>query len=364
MSTQAPEILRIPVADLDTSVLPPGAREPGTEAFETAVMLHFTSRYAARGWNASVTTTDGIIRIVAWAEEGVRPKEYVAGLLANGALEEALPLLEALDDMVDDADIAFNHGLCLSELGRVEESIAPLERCLRIAPDYLNARIALGVAQTRLRRDADACATLAEAVAAAPDNLFARRNLAGALARAGRYDDALGHFRHLIEAQPEDPALLFGLAQVLEALGGDHRHEAKQRYKQVITAFPGTQFADAAAKGANRLASQDLHDATDGEARMDAVMYMQDAMDRFDRLPPQQVGQVVMEIARLGESGLAINDPTQRYQLDSLPGAFSGLHLLSLMHVGLKRFDADADPGTNLDREYQLAQSLRGQQNL
>lgn len=357
---QAPEIIRIPVAEFDTSVLPAGAREPGTDAFETAVMLHFTSRYAARGWNATVATSGEVIRIVAWAEEGPRPKEYVASLLANGALEEALPLLEVLDDLVEDADIAYNHGLCLSELGRVEESVEPLERCLGIDADYGDARIALGVAQTRLGRDADACETLADAVAKEPHNLFAVRNLAGVLGRAGRYDEALPHFRALNDAQPEDPSLLFGLAQVLEELGGEHLDEAKQRYKQIITDFPGTQFAEAAVQQANRLASQYLHDATEGEARMDAVMYMQDAMDRFGKLSPQQIGQIVMEIAHIGQGGLAINDPGRRYRLDSLSGEFSGLQLLSLMHVGVKRFDANADPGTNLDREYRIAQSLRG----
>jgi len=40
-SPHAPEILRISVAELDTSVLPAGAPEPGTGALETAVMLHF-----------------------------------------------------------------------------------------------------------------------------------------------------------------------------------------------------------------------------------------------------------------------------------------------------------------------------------
>ena len=30
------------------------------------------------------------------------------------------------------------------------------------------------------------------------------------------------------------------------------------------------------------------------------------------------------------------------------------------MHVGGKGVDANADPDTNLDREYRLAQSLRG----
>uniref|UniRef100_UPI00356287FC hypothetical protein n=1 Tax=Roseovarius sp. TaxID=1486281 RepID=UPI00356287FC len=107
----APEIRQIPVSDFDISVLPPDAREPGTEAFEVAVVAHFASHYAARGWNAAVTVDDELIRIVAVPEMGVEPKEYVLGLLQHGFLQDALPLLEVLDGMLDDPDIAYNHGL-------------------------------------------------------------------------------------------------------------------------------------------------------------------------------------------------------------------------------------------------------------
>ena len=89
-------------------------------------------------------------------------------------------------------------------------------------------------------------------------------------------------------------------------------------------------------------------------------MYMQGAMDIFADLPRDQVGQTVMEIARLGQSGLAINDPDRRYSLKSLPGDYSGLHLICLMHVGFRLFDPITDPGTGLQREYELALAMRG----
>ncbi|HSO80044.1 MAG TPA: hypothetical protein VLQ88_07670, partial [Chromatiaceae bacterium] len=69
---------------------------------------------------------------------------------------------------------------------------------------------------------------------------------------------------------------------------------------------------------------------------------------------------VTLEIALLGRQGLEINDPDKRYQLKSLEGEFSGLHLLCLMHAGIRRLDPQADTGTGLDKEYDLAVAMRG----
>lgn len=46
--------------------------------------------------------------------------------------------------------------------------------------------------------------------------------------------------------------------------------------------------------------------------------------------------------------------------MKTLPGDFSGLQLVSMMHVGVRLFDPNADPGTGLDREYEIAAGLRG----
>jgi Flp pilus assembly protein TadD len=83
---------------------------------------------------------------------------------------------------MDDADIAYNRGICLSEMGRFEACIEPLERCLRIDPSYGNARVGLGVALMRLRRSEEAEQVLRQALAAEPQNHFAARNLAAVLA--------------------------------------------------------------------------------------------------------------------------------------------------------------------------------------
>ena len=98
---QAPEIFQIPLDDLDPAGLPPR----GTAEFEQAVIGRYALDYAARGWQAVVAVDDAFVRVVAVPERGVEPKAYVLGLLQNGFLEDALPVLEALDGMLDDAEL-------------------------------------------------------------------------------------------------------------------------------------------------------------------------------------------------------------------------------------------------------------------
>ena len=87
---------------------------------------------------------------------------------------------------------------------------------------------------------------------------------------------------------------------------------------------------------------------------------MNTAMRRFAEMDRKAIGQVVLEIARLGESGLKINDPEVRYTLDSLDGDFSGLELLCLMHVGFQQLQPGGDCGSGLEQEYHLAVEMFG----
>jgi len=89
---------------------------------------------------------------------------------------------------------------------------------------------------------------------------------------------------------------------------------------------------------------------------MDAVMYLLGAIQRFDRMTPAEVQRVGMEIAVLGMKGLDTNDPAEKYRLQSLPGTFSGMHLVSLMFVAFRRFAPKHNIGFDLSREYAIAE--------
>ena len=90
----------------------------GSPDFDQAVIARYALEYASKGWNAVVTVDDEFVRVVAIPEHGIDPKKYVLGLLQHRYLEDALPILEALYGMLDDAEIAYNYGICLSELGK------------------------------------------------------------------------------------------------------------------------------------------------------------------------------------------------------------------------------------------------------
>jgi tetratricopeptide (TPR) repeat protein len=317
---QAPEIFQHRIDELDLPGLPP----KDTPSFDQALISHFALQYARRGWNALVTVDDKYVRVLAIPENSIEPKAYVLGLLQHRFLDDALPLLQAMSGMVNDADIEYNLGICLSELGQVEECLAPLQRCIELDPDYANAYIGLGVAHARLGNPDAAEIALRTAVRQEPENAYAKRNLAGVLARNGKSNEALPFFRQAASIAPKDPGSLLGLAQCLEELGGEHLKEAGTVYEKILRQFPDDPVGDIARMARNRLSNDALHQAVDGELRMDAVMYMQGAMEDFTTLPRETVGQIVMEIARIGQNGLKINDPNIRYNLDSKPATTQG----------------------------------------
>ena len=198
MTRQAPEIYQKSIDDLDLVGLP----SRGSESFDQALITRYALAYAARGWAAIVTVDGQFVRVVAVPERGIEPKTYVVGLLKHGFLEDALPILEALSGMVDDADIEYNLGVCLSELGRIDDSVAPLEKCIALDPQYVSGLVGLGVAYVRLDRLDDAEIALRNAIQPEPHNAYAKRNLAVVLAKTGKLQEARPFFRQAASLSP------------------------------------------------------------------------------------------------------------------------------------------------------------------
>ena len=72
--------------------------------------------------------------------------------------------------------LRFNYGVALSELGRVEESLAPLNKCLNLDPGYDNAAIAIGVSLATIGRHDEAEVVLKAAPKIQPDNALVRQH--------------------------------------------------------------------------------------------------------------------------------------------------------------------------------------------
>jgi hypothetical protein len=93
-------------------------------------------------------------------------------------------------------------------------------------------------------------------------------------------------------------------------------------------------------------------------------MYCLGAMERFSKMPQEEVKQIATEIALKGRTGLDTNDPAPKYQLKSLPGDFSGLNLVCLMYVAFKSFAPEMDIGFDLSKEYAAAQALMAEKQI
>ncbi|WP_280553446.1 tetratricopeptide repeat protein [Halomonas sp. 25-S5] len=353
---QAPEIFKHSLDDIKLDGLPP-RDDPG---FEDAVLLTLTTQYAAKGYSAAIVIQDGHVLGVAVPQEGVEPKQYILGLLEHRFLEDALPALEVMAEMTDDPEILYNYGVCLSEMDRVEESVAPLQACVEQAPDYAHAHAALGFSFIKLGQLDKAEVVLRDAAKQLPDDLWINRNLAGLLAKRGKHEEAKPFFERALAANPQDVATLYGLALSLEEMGPQNAEQADGIYKRIIELEPSSPIATEVKKARSRLSQETMKSKADGGLRMDAVMYMTGAFETFAKMDRQEVAKTVFEIAKLGESGLSINGPDKRYSLESLDGDFSGLQLLSMMHVGLKFIDPSMDSQSGLDAEYDAARKMAG----
>ena len=88
---------KIPLHRFDTNLLPPDARQVGTESFKTAVMLHFAVEYAAQGQTALVTVDDKEIMVMAFPAEA-SALDFVLPMLQSGRIAEALPYQAELEN--------------------------------------------------------------------------------------------------------------------------------------------------------------------------------------------------------------------------------------------------------------------------
>jgi hypothetical protein len=89
--------------------------------------------------------------------------------------------------------------------------------------------------------------------------------------------------------------------------------------------------AERAREACTELAQSSLRAASPGGFRPDVMMYIADALEMLEKFGAKQ--EIGFEIALLGQHGLDVIDPAQKYTVKSLPGRFSGLRLLALMYT-------------------------------
>jgi hypothetical protein len=182
-----------------------------------------------------------------------------------------------------------------------------------------------------------------------------QRNLAGLLLKDSSAQ-ALPLLERATRLLPDDQAARFGLAQCLLALESPAAADAE--FARVIVVAPLSDLAEQARQARTRLAEASFRSTTAGALRADVVEYCLDGLRRFSALEDKELKAAVYEIAMLGRAGFDTNDPQKKHRLQSLPGVFSGLHLVSLMYTGLRLLTLDAAVGMDLSREFVAAKAL------
>jgi len=360
MSKQ-PTFFKLPVGRFDLGLLPADARKIGSEEFKLAVMAHFAAQYSSKGQQAVVSVHDDEIQVLTLPSDS-NPLEFVITMLQSGRIKEAVPYLEALAKTEpDNVQVLFNLGIAYSELGQYDEAVIRLKRAVQLDPMHAHAWTAIGVAYQRMGKRELALEPMQKAVEADPTDGYSRRNLGAMLMSAGRKEEALVQLREARRALPHDPQTVYGLASALEEVGGaDNFAEADELYQVVIQRWPGSPVAEHARKARTKRAHENMRSAVGGGLRPDVVMYIADALDTFAKVGPDKTKQITLEVAMKGQSGLDINDSEQKHTLASLPGKFSGMHLVSIMYAGLKYLDPNMDAGIDLSAEYEAAKAMRG----
>jgi tetratricopeptide (TPR) repeat protein len=245
--------------------------------------------------------------------------------------------------------------MMLSDQQKLDEAIPMLENLVRIEPDSSNGWTALGVAYSRNREMGKSEQALRQALEIDPENGYALRNL-GAIQQQTVPEQALAGLQKAARMLPNDQQTQYAYAQCLIDLG--QNEEADPILHRVIEMDSLSDIAELARTALREMAHETLRENVGGGLRMDAVFYCLDGIKRFREMGDTQMRATVYEIAALGRGGLDINDSAKKYTLTSMPGNFSGLHLVSLMYVGFKQIDPTLDSGIDLSKEFAKAENL------
>lgn len=271
--------------------------------------------------------------------------------LDRGNLEEGQRILETLHRQEpENPDVLYNLGICYSEKGELEQSIEALERCVEAAPDHVNAYAALGFSYATSGQPEKAVEVLEEALRRDPDNPHVLKNLGSIYGNLGQLDKAIECLEHADHVQPDTPESLYGLAYAYERKG--EMQEADDLYQRTIEIGEPADLVDLAKEASSRIGVDTLK--AEG-LRPDVVMYCMAALEKFEDMDRSQIQEIAFEIATLGQSGLEIHNPSKTYRLESLPGEYTGLQLLSYMYVGFQIIDPSVDIGADFSDEYQAA---------
>ena len=158
----------------------------------------------------------------AQAGDHSRAAELAAAALADG-LEHPLLLNVA--------------ALGCEQRGRPDEALPLLERAVRIAPNDVPCRNALGLCLLQLERPAEALEQFNVLIRLSPDLAFAHTSRGNALLALGEISDADASFQRAVALDPNQGVALAGLAHIASSRGASV--DARQWAEKALTLIPG-----------------------------------------------------------------------------------------------------------------------------
>jgi tetratricopeptide (TPR) repeat protein len=275
-------------------------------------------------------------------------------LARSGRCEAAKHLFEEI--LLTDPknpDVLYNLGMCFTELGQPDKAVVVLKKSLEYNPKYSNSHVALGYAYTRMGDSESAKKYFLEALKLEPDNSYAMRNLGGIFGKNGDVEKSLYYLEKAYNLNSSDSSTVYGLGYCYQELK-DYQ-KADQYYHKLLEMDATSNLEELARNGLREIAITTLKSKG---FRMDVVMYMLSALKLFKKESENKVRKIAFEIGLKGTSGLDINNPDKKYTLNSLPGMFTGLQLVSYMYVGFKKIAPDQDIEVDFSKEYDMAIKL------
>ena len=335
--------------------------EVGTAAFQEKVAQFFAKQFASFLGKARVVCDDRSRTIhVTWSKDTgfIEPLDRALELLRGGKIQEAIPVLwTALQQDPSNPNILYNLGVAYNEIGLNGQSIQTLARLLEIAPDHVHGLAAMGVAYMRGSQLSAAADYLEKAIELEPNNLWALRNLAACRMKQGKAELAVELLEQAIRLAPNDIQIVVSYGTALEEAG--RTEDADDQYLKAIKVDGPANWVDLAKTRRTELAQKVLR-KRGGDLRPDVMMYITGSLERFSKMNAGEIKAVGMEIAMLGQNGLDINDPGKKYTLRSIPGSFSGLHLVAMMYTAFQQIAPGTDVGIDFSKEYEAAKELGG----
>ncbi len=345
------------IEDYDLSLLPIDAEllKSDRQMLEEAVADAYAEQFKKLGGEASIAIANGVVTVRWLPESDVDQIVERAGrLLSKGDYATGVPILRSLlAKHPGHLGLLYNLGMALGDKGETGDALVLLTRLVGIAPEDAHAWTALGLAQARSGDTAAAIKSFGRSLAINPDEGHAHRNLGGILINSSPAD-ALPHLRRAVELMPDDQASRYGHGFALLRTGSER--DADAELAKAIEMNPLSPVAEQARSARREIAHANMRSAGSHGLRADVVFYLLAALRLFKQ-EPEKLKPVTFEITVLGRRGLDINNAEKKYTLNSLPGDFSGMQLVSYMYVGLSSLAPGHDPGIDLSAEY--AEALR-----